>query len=86
MTPRDDGTNPNQALAKEISYSQQYRIRVGGELKVLILLADIAVTRKWLQDRSRSGAGLTALDQDIKIIIRHKPRTRRRERVFVTAA
>jgi len=29
---------------------------------------------------------LTALDQDIEIVIRHKPRTRRAGRVYVTAA
>lgn len=29
---------------------------------------------------------LTSLDQDVEIIIRHKPRTRRSGRVFVTAA
>jgi predicted XRE-type DNA-binding protein len=29
---------------------------------------------------------LTALDQDVEIVIRHKPRTRRPGRVFVTAA
>jgi predicted XRE-type DNA-binding protein len=29
---------------------------------------------------------LTALDQDVEIIIRHKPRTRRAGRVYVTAA